>query len=121
PASIGAAGAAIEALWRGWPRCSKTEDVLGAARQSDSPLIAIAGIRGCIALGKHGDDDFSLLTQIGERDDYALRGLINDALVAGWAGDEKLRTYALQETEGEHRRAVRRVRPDFALLINGFP
>jgi hypothetical protein len=121
PASIGAAGAAIEALWRGWPRYSKTEDVLSAARRSDSPLIAIAGIRGRIALCKHGDDDLSLLTKIGERDDYALKGLIDEALVAGWAGDERLRTYALQETEGEHPRAVRRLRPDFGLLINGFP
>jgi hypothetical protein len=66
-------------------------------------------------------DDFSRLTQIGERDDYTLRGGLDEALIAGWAGDERLRRFALQETEGEHRKSLRRHRPDFGLLINGFP
>jgi hypothetical protein len=121
PPSIGAAAVAIEALWRGWPQYPKTEHILNAAQRSESPLIAVAGIRGRIALGKQGDEEFSLLTKIGERDDFALNGLINEALVAGWAGDERLRTFALQETEGVRRRAGRRLRPDFGLLINGFP
>ena len=86
-----------------------------------SPLIAIAGIRGLIALGKQGDDDFSRLMKIGERDDYTLNGVLGDALVAGWAGEEKLRQFALQETEGQRQRRIRRPRPDFGLLINGFP
>lgn len=121
PASIGVAAVAIEALWRGWLQYPKTQQILCAARESDSPLIAIAGIRGLIALGQQSDEDFSHLMQIGERDDYTLNGVLGEALIAGWAGDEKLRTFALQETEGEHRRRVRRPRPDFGLLINGFP
>jgi hypothetical protein len=120
PASTGVAAVAIEALWRGWWQYPKTQQILGVARESDSPLIAIAGIRGLIALGRQSDEDFSRLTQIGERDDYTLNGVLGEALIAGWAGDEKLRTFALQETEGEHRRRVRRL-PDFGLLINGFP
>jgi hypothetical protein len=121
PASIGAAALAIEALWRGWPQYPKTEQILDAARSSNSPLIAIIGIRGLIALGKQNDADFSRLTQIGEHDDYSLRGPLDEALMAGWAGDEKLRAFALQETQGEHHSHVRRRRPDFGLLINGFP
>jgi hypothetical protein len=121
PASISVAAAAVEALWRGWLRYPKTEQTLNAAKESGSPLIAIAGIRGLIALGKQGDDDFSRLMKIGERDDYTLNGVLGDALVAGWAGEEKLRQFALQETEGERQRRIRRPRPDFGLLINGFP
>jgi hypothetical protein len=47
--------------------------------------------------------------------------LINEALIEGWAGDARLRSYALRETNGDSGRAVRRLRPDFGLLINGFP
>jgi NACHT domain len=121
PASIGAAAVAIEALWRGWPQHPKTEDILNAARRSDSPLIAIAGIRGRIARDEQDDDDFSFLIYLGDRDDFALNGLVNEALVAGWAGDERLRTFALREPGEERRRRGRRLRPDFGLLISGFP
>jgi hypothetical protein len=108
PASISVAAAAVEALWRGWLRYPKTEQTLNAAKESGSPLIAIAGIRGLIALGKQGDDDFPRLMKIGERDDYTLNGVLGDALVAGWAGEEKLRQFALQETEGERQRRIGR-------------
>ena len=74
-----------------------------------------------IALGKQSDDDFSRLTEIAERDDYTLNGVLGEALVAGWAGEEKLRQFALRETEDKRQRRVRRPRPDFGLLINGFP
>lgn len=121
PPNISAAAAALEALWRGWPLYPKTEQVLGAARESESPLIAITGVRGIVALGKQGDDDFSLLTEIAGRDDYTLNNLLDEALVAGWAGQEKLRQFALQAPEDERVRYVRRRRPDFGLLIEGFP
>ena len=121
PPSVSTAAVAIEALWRGWPQHPKVNDIINAARESRSPLIAIAAIRGRIALRKHTPDDFALLMQFGERDDFAVADLINEALIAGWAGDERLRAYALEETPGEQRRAVRRLRPDFGLLINGFP
>jgi hypothetical protein len=119
--SVSTAAAAIEALWRGWPHHTQVNDILKAARESSSELIAIAAIRGRIALRKHTPDDFALLTHFGERDDFSVSGLINEAMIAGWAGDERLRTYALEETPGEQRRAVRHLRPDFGLLINGFP
>jgi hypothetical protein len=121
PASISAAAAAIEALRRGWLQYPKTEQILNAARDSESPLITIAGIQGLIALGKQGDDDFSRLLEIAGHDDYTLNGILGEALVTGWAGDERLREFALNETESERRRHVRRPRPDFGLLINGFP
>jgi hypothetical protein len=121
PASFSAAAAAIEALWNGWPQLSRLDDILTAASRSGSPLIAIAAVRGRISLGKHGDDDLALLTELGERDDYRINGLIGRALLEGWTRDERLRTYALQETTGERRRRLHRVRPDFGLLINGFP
>ncbi|WP_426413463.1 NACHT domain-containing protein [Bradyrhizobium ganzhouense] len=121
PASISAAAAAIEAFWRGWLQHPSAETIFSAARDSESSLIAIAGIRGLIALGKQCDDDFTRLTEIGERDDYTLNGVFGEALLAGWAGREKLRQFALRETDGERHRYVRRLRPDFGLLINGFP
>ncbi len=121
PPSISAAAAALEALWRGWLQLPKTEQVLSAARDSESPLIAITGVRGIIGLGKQNDDDFSVLTEIAGRNDYTLNGILDEALIAGWAGQEKLRQFALQESEGERVRYVRRRRPDFGLLINGFP
>ena len=121
PASFSAAAAAIEALWNGWPELPRLNDILTAASRSTSPIIAIAAVRGRISLGKHGDDDFALLTELGERDDYRINGLIGRALLEGWTRDERLRTYALKETAGERRRRMHRVRPDFGLLINGFP
>jgi hypothetical protein len=120
PASLSAAAGAIEALWRGWPQLPQLNDILTAANHSESPLIAIAAIRGRVALSKHDDGDFSFLTQLGERDEYALDSLIEEALLAGWAGDERLRAYALA-TSGEYRRFARRRGPDLGLLINGFP
>jgi hypothetical protein len=121
PPSISATAAAIEALWRGWPQFPKTENVLNVARESESPLIAITGVRGLIALGKQSDEDFSLLTELAGRDDYTINGILDAALVAGWAGQEKLRQFALNEAESEGVRYIRRLRPDFGLLINGFP
>jgi len=121
PPSVSTAAAAIEALSRGWSQHSKIDAILSAARESDSRLIAIAAIRGRVTLRKHTPDDFALLAQFGECDDFAVGGLINEAMIAGWAGDERLRAYALEETPGESRRVVRHLRPDFGLLINGFP
>src|SRR5262249_17607738 len=121
PPSVSTAAAAIEALWRGWPQHPQVDDILNAARESPSRLIAIAAIRGRIALRKHTLDDFVLLTRFRERNDVAVADLINEAMIAGWAGDERLRAYALEETPGEQRRALRHLRRNFGLLINGFP
>jgi len=121
PPSINAAAAAIEALWRGWPQHEKTENVLNAARQSESDLIAVTAVRGIVALGKQSDEDFTLLTEIAGNDNYTHSGMIDEVLVAGWAGQEKLRQFALNEPEGERARYIRRLRPDFGLLIKGFP
>jgi hypothetical protein len=121
PPSLSAAAAGIEALWRGWPQLPELHNILDAARHSNSPLIAIAAIRGRISQRKHDSDDFAFLTQLGERDDFRLNELIADALLAGWAGEEQLRKYALEEPSGGHRRAMRRFRPDLGLAINGFP
>jgi hypothetical protein len=121
PATFGSAAAAIEALWRGWPKLPRLPEILRVASGSDSPLMTITAIRGRIALGKHGEADFSTLSQLGERDDYDVDGLIREAMVAGWAGDERLRTYALEPTPGEANRVLRHLRPDFSLLVSGFP
>ncbi|MGY4234994.1 hypothetical protein ACVIIW_003941 [Bradyrhizobium sp. USDA 4449] len=121
PPSIGAIAAALEALWRGWPKHPKTESVLRAAAASESPLVALMAVRGIVALGSHGDSDFELLTTIAGRDDYTLTALLEDALIAGWSGTEKLRDFAMRETDAERGRFLRRHRPDFGLLINGFP
>jgi hypothetical protein len=119
--SVGGAAAAIEALWRGWPQHHRLSAILREASKSDSKLIAVTGIRGRIALGSHSDNDFESLLQFAERDEFAVGGLIEEALIAGWTGDQRLRNYALEETPGESGRAIRRLRPDFGLLISGFP
>jgi hypothetical protein len=122
PPTISAAAAAIEALWRGWPHDSRLSRILAEARKSANDLIAIAGIRGRIALGVHDADDFELLTEVAAREDFSSSGLVDEALLAGWTGDARLKSYALREVESEGRsRRVRRLRPDFGLLINGFP
>ena len=121
PASVSAAAAGIEALSNGWPGLSKTNDILIAARHSGSPLLAITAIRGRISLGKQDDDDFSFLTQLGEEVGYHDDFLINHTLLIGWAGDDRLRRYALHKTPGEFRQLLRRPIPDFLIAINGFP
>ena len=121
PPSVATAAAAIRALWCGWPQHPELSTMLDEASKSDSDLIAIAGIRGRIVLGNHNAEDFEHLMQLAARDIYTLNDLIGEAMVAGWAGDERLRTFALHETANEHGRAIRRIRPDFGLLINGFP
>jgi len=121
PPSVSTAAAAIEALSRGWPQHPKIDDILNAARKSDSSLVAIAAVRGRVALRKHTPDDFELLTRLGEHDDFVESGLIDEAMILGWAGDERLRAYALEKTPGESQSAGRHPRPDFGLLINGFP
>ena len=122
PPTISAAAAAIEALWRGWSNDSRLSAVLVEARKSENDLIAIAGIRGRIALGIHDADDFEALTEVAAREDFSSGGLVDEALLAGWTGDARLKSYALKETTSERRRrGVRRLRPDFGLLINGFP
>ncbi len=122
PPSISAVAAAIEALWHGWPNDSRLSAVLVEARTSENDLIVIAGIRGRIALGVHDADDFEALTEIAAREDFSTGGLVDEALLAGWTGDARLKRYALKEGDNERRlRSVRRPRPDFGLLINGFP
>jgi hypothetical protein len=121
PPSIGAAAAAIEALSRGWPQHSKIDDILSVARKSDSRLVATAAIRGRVALRKHTPEDFELLTQFDESDDFAVNGLVIEAMIAGWAGDERLRAYALDETPIDSRRPFRHRRRNLGLLIKGFP
>ena len=121
PPSVATAAAAIGALCHGWQQHPRLVSIMDEASKSDSELIAIAGIRGRIALGRHKAEDFEHLTQLASRDTYTLSDLVGEAMVAGWAGDERLRTFALHRTPNEEIGAVRRIVPDFRLLINGFP
>ena len=121
PPTIGAAAAAMEALWRGWPQHPKLPQILDGACVSANRLIAVTAIRGRIALGVQTPEDFELLTRLAEPDDYSGGDFVDQAMIDGWAGNERLRTYALNETPGERGRRVRHLRPDFGLLINGFP
>ena len=121
PPNVSAAVAAMEALCRGWPRHPKLPEILDHARASANHLIAVTAIRARIALAVQTSEDFELLTRLAEHDDYSVAGFINQAMIDGWAGDERLRTYALNVTPGEHKRRVPHLRPDFGLLINGFP
>ena len=121
PPTIGAAAAAMEALCgagRNIPSCRKFSTTL-ACRPTG--LIAVTAIRGRIALGVQTPEDFELLTRLAEPDDYSVGEFVDQAMIDGWAGNERLRTYALNETPGERGRRVRHLRPDFGLLINGFP
>ena len=95
--------------------------ILDHARASANRLIAVTAIRGRIALGVQTPEDFGLLARLAERDDYSVGGFIDQAMLDGWAGDERLRAYALNVTPGERGRRARHLRPDFGLLINGFP
>lgn len=121
PPTIGAIVAAVEALCRGWPQHPKLPQILDHARASANRLIAVTAIRGRIALGVQTPEDFGLLARLAERDDYSVGGFIDQAMLDGWAGDERLRAYALNVTPGERGRRARHLRPDFGLLINGFP
>jgi hypothetical protein len=121
PPTIGAIVAAMEALCRGWPQHPKLPQILDHARASANRLIAVTAIRGRIALGVQTPEDFGLLARLAERDDYSVGGFIDQAMLDGWAGDERLRAYALNVTPGERGRRARHLRPDFGLLINGFP
>jgi hypothetical protein len=116
PPAFGAAAAGIEALWRGWPDLPELNQVLERARHSQSKLIELAAIRGRVELKSHTDEDFTRLTQIGDLDDYRLNGRVAESLLAGWSGDQRLWDYAVKT-----RKVRRRLRPDFWLLINGFP
>jgi hypothetical protein len=69
----------------------------------------------------HGDDDFAYVTKIGNRDDYQFNGLVAQALLSGWSGDDRLKAYATRQGPDDHGRTWRRNRPDYWLLINGFP
>jgi energy-coupling factor transporter ATP-binding protein EcfA2 len=121
PPGFGAAAAGIEALWRGWPNLPELNDVLERGRHSPSELIAIAAIRGRVAQKSHTDDDLTLLMEIGKANDYRLRGLVAESLLAGWSGDRRLWDYAANSTPEARKRTFPRRGPDFWLLINGFP
>jgi hypothetical protein len=121
PPGFGAAATGIEALWRGWPDLPELTDVLERGCRSQSALIAIASIRGRVARKSHTDDDLTRLTDIGRLDDYRFKGLVAESLLAGWAGDRRLWDYAVNDTPEARGRTIRRLGPDFWLLINGFP
>lgn len=88
--------------------------------RSVHPLIGLAATRGRIHRKVHGDDDFAYVTEIGGRDDYQFNGLVAQALLSGWSGDDRLKAYAIGRSDDYGRRR-RRNRPDYWLLINGFP
>ncbi len=120
PPGPGTAAAAVEALWRGWPDLPQLNDVLEHARHSQSALIAIAAIRGRVEQKSHTDDDLTRLIEIGNLDDYTFNGPVAESLLAGWSGDRRLWDYAVKESP-EARGSSFRARPNFWLLINGFP
>ena len=121
PPGFGAAATGIEALWRGWPDLPELTDVLERGRHSQSALIAIAAIRGRVERNSHTDDDLARLMDIGNLDDYRFKALVGKSLLAGWSGDCRLWEYAVNETSAARGRNLRRLRPDFWLLMNGFP
>jgi hypothetical protein len=121
PLSFSAAAAGIEALWRGWPDLPQINDILDCGRRSAHPLIGLAATLGRIHRRAHGDDDFAYVTKIGDRDDYHFNGLVAQTLLSGWSGDDRLKAYATSQRSDEQRQRRRRNRPDYGLLINGFP
>lgn len=95
PASIGAAAAGVEALWRGWPDTQSTMEVINAARHSAAPLLEIVGIFGAVTLQHHTDDDFARLLEYIKDPDYRLIELLIEALIGGWKNDPRLKKEVL--------------------------
>ena len=121
PPSFNAAAAGIEALWRGWPDLPELHEILDRGRRSAHPLIGLAATLGRIHRKVHGDDDFAYVTKIGDRDDYQFNGLVAQALLSGWSGDARLKAYATSQGPDTHGLRPHRSRPNYSLLINGFP
>ncbi len=121
PPSFNSAAAGIEALWRGWPDLPELHEILDHGRRSAHPLIGLAATSVAIHRKVHGDDDFAYLTKIGDRDDYQFNGPGNAAPLSGWSGDPRLKAYATGQRPDIHGLRPRRSRPDYWLLINGFP
>ena len=120
PPNSSAAAAGIEALWCGWPEHQHVSQILDAARHSRNSAIAVSAIRGRIAKGLRTDEDLSQLINQASTGDFHSK-TVDAALIEGWAGDDRLRDFATRARPEEERVPVRRLRPDFGLLVQGFP
>lgn len=92
--------AAIEGLTKGWPSHPLMHEILSRGIRSTSLEVKTATLLSKVILAQHQDRDFyDLLTLAIDRFhsglEYSWRPEITNALVRGWAGDQRLKAVCL--------------------------
>jgi hypothetical protein len=115
--------AAIESLAKGWPAHPLMHEILSQGNRSVSLEVKTATLLSKVVLAQHQDRDFyDLLTLAVDRFhsglEYSWRLEITNALVRGWAGDQRLKTVCLVSWM-DHTYQSSPIDRDIALAILG--
>lgn len=121
----GVRASATEALVLGWPRHAALGSVLGAARDSFSPDLRVAAIKGKVKWHEQDDEDRMELLRLASREartGYEWKAEIVATLTEGWPRSAETKDACFAALSAEHR-GRRGLEQDMAqrVLLEGYP